>query len=267
MLYGFTGPEDEPPLATARRQMYTRIGHALATTCFAGTAILIGMVLVRSARPVPPAVVHDARVPELDARIAQQASRVAEIEAGAGDARVGVARAETRLHELAESLNRLAAEGSRTEHRVGRLEQSEARAVAAQRTATVRKPAAAAPPVAAPPVAAPPVVARTPEPPPAERFTPAPVSPAPTPERVASASPRSAPEGVVSPPRAPAPSPSISTPDVPPATLPNSTSMPNGLRAKLRQDWIAIQKGFESSRDDIRRAFDGTVRKLREVGQ
>ena len=67
--------------ATARRQMYTRIGHALATTCFAGTAILIGMVLVRSARPVPPAVVHDARVPELDARIAQQASRVAEIEA------------------------------------------------------------------------------------------------------------------------------------------------------------------------------------------
>jgi hypothetical protein len=43
--------------------------------------------------------------------------------------------------------------------------------------------------------------------------------------------------------------------------------MPNGLRAKLRQDWIAIQKGFESSRDDIRRAFDGTVRKLREVGQ
>jgi hypothetical protein len=72
MLYGFTGPEDEPPLATARRQMYTRIGHALATTCFAGTAILIGMVLVRSARPVPPAVVHDARVPELDARIAQQ---------------------------------------------------------------------------------------------------------------------------------------------------------------------------------------------------
>ena len=49
--------------------------------------------------------------------------------------------------------------------------------------------------------------------------------------------------------------------------MPNSTSMPNGLRAKLRQDWIAIQKGFESSRDDIRRAFDGTVRKLRKVGQ
>ena len=43
--------------------------------------------------------------------------------------------------------------------------------------------------------------------------------------------------------------------------------MPNGLRAKLRQDWIAIQKGFESSCDDIHRAFDGTVRKLREVSQ
>jgi len=86
--------------------MYTRIGHALATTCFAGTAILIGMVLVRSTRPVPPVVVHDARVPELDARIpeldariAQQASWMAQIEARAGDASAGVARAETRLHD------------------------------------------------------------------------------------------------------------------------------------------------------------------------
>jgi hypothetical protein len=43
--------------------------------------------------------------------------------------------------------------------------------------------------------------------------------------------------------------------------------MPDGLRAKLRQDWIAIQKGFESSRDDVRRAFDGTLRKLREIVQ
>jgi outer membrane biosynthesis protein TonB len=267
ILYGFTGPDDEPPLTTARRLMYTRIGHALATTCFAGTAILIGMVLVRSSRPVPPAVVHDARLPELDARIAQQASWVAEIEARAGDASAGVARAETRLHDLAESLNRLAAEGSRTEHRVGRLEQSEARATAAERTATARKAPVPAPPV----VLAPPVVVRAPEPTPApaERLVPAP-PPAPTPERVASASPRSAPERVVSspPPPAPAPSSSVSTPDVPPASTPTATSsMPNGLRAKLRQDWIAIQKGFESSRDDIRRAFDGTVRKLREVGQ
>jgi hypothetical protein len=268
ILYGFTGPEDEPPLTTARRVMYTRIGHALATTCFAATAILIGMVLVRFARPDPPAVVHDARVPALDVRMAQQASRVAEIEARAGDASAAVARAETRLHDLAQSLDRLAAEGSRTERRVGRLEQSEVRAAAAQRAATARKPA----------VTAPPVVAQTPEPTPApaERFIPPP-APAPTPERVVSASPRTAPERVVSPPPpltppappAPAPSSSVSSPDVPsPASSPSSTSsMPNGLRAKLRQDWSAIQKGFESSRDDIRRAFDGAVRKLRETSQ
>ena len=63
VFYGFTGPEDEPPLTTARRQMYIRIGHALATTCFAGTAILIGMVLVRAVRPVTAPVVQDARIP------------------------------------------------------------------------------------------------------------------------------------------------------------------------------------------------------------
>ena len=33
------------------------------------------------------------------------------------------------------------------------------------------------------------------------------------------------------------------------------------------QDWTAIQKGFESSRDDVRRAFDVTMRKLREMVQ
>jgi hypothetical protein len=69
MLFGFTGPEDEPPLRTARRLMYTRIGHALATTCFAATAILIGVVLLRSARVAPPAEVRDARVPEMGARV------------------------------------------------------------------------------------------------------------------------------------------------------------------------------------------------------
>jgi hypothetical protein len=45
------------------------------------------------------------------------------------------------------------------------------------------------------------------------------------------------------------------------------SAMPDGLRAKLRQDWTAIQRGFESSRDDVRRAFDVTMRKLREMVQ
>jgi hypothetical protein len=94
VLFGFTGPEDEPPLRAAQRVMITRIGHALATTCFAATAILIGMVLVRAARPAPAAVMQDARVPELAARIDQQASRVTTIEARAHDTDAGVERTE-----------------------------------------------------------------------------------------------------------------------------------------------------------------------------
>src|SRR4029453_17539824 len=88
-FYGFTGPEDEPPLTTARRQMYIRIGHALATTCFAGTAILIGMVLIRAVRPVTAPVVQDARIPQLDGRFDAQASRGARIETGAHTATPG----------------------------------------------------------------------------------------------------------------------------------------------------------------------------------
>ena len=86
ILFGFTGPDDEPPLKTARRLMFTRIGHALATTCFAATAILIAMVLLRSGRatplpvPAPSPVVHDARVPEIGERVDQQTSRVAALE-------------------------------------------------------------------------------------------------------------------------------------------------------------------------------------------
>jgi hypothetical protein len=44
-----------------------------------------------------------------------------------------------------------------------------------------------------------------------------------------------------------------------------SSSPPAGFRAKLQQDWEAIQKGFESSRDDVRRAWAATKRKLQDL--
>src|SRR4030095_4066383 len=185
VFYGFTGPEDEPPLTTARRQMYIRIGHALATTCFAGTAILIGMVLVRAVRPVTAPVVQDARIPQLDARSEAQASRVAAIETRTQTATAGLTRAETRLNNVEEALRRLTDEGQRTEHRVGRLEQAGSRVALTERPAAARKPApvarTAAPPSAssvalAPPSPAPERVAAPPSPPP---VTPAPASPPP----------------------------------------------------------------------------------------
>src|SRR4030095_3520452 len=133
VLFGFTGPEDEPPLTTSRRLMYTRIGHALATTCFAATAILITMVLVRVMRPVNVPAMQDVRIPQLGARIDAQASRVSAIETRADTANAGLTRAETRLNDVEQSLRRLTDEGRRTEHRVGRLEQTGPRARATQR--------------------------------------------------------------------------------------------------------------------------------------
>ena len=271
VFYGFTGPEDEPPLTTARRQMYIRIGHALATTCFAATAILIGMVLVRAVRPVTGPVVQDARIPQVDARFDAQASRVAAIETRAQTATAGLTRAETRLNNVEEALRRLTDEGQRTEHRVSHLEQAGSRVALTERPAAARKPAPAA---------------RTAEPTPAkpparvapESSTVALAQPSPSPERVA-ASPPSPPvtPAPASPPPALKPAPTMSH-EVSPLASPSSrdrepatpvptasSSPPAGFRAKLQQDWEAIQKGFESSRDDVRRAWAATKRKLQDL--
>jgi hypothetical protein len=272
VLFGFTGPDDEPPVKTARRLMFTRIGHALATTCFAATAILIAMVLLRSGRATPTAVVHDTRLPAIGERVDQQTSRVVALESRAKEASASVARAERRLQDIEQSLGRLADEGRRTERRVVSLEQSEAHAAAALRASTARKPMAIAPANRTPEPASPsasPRIIPPPTPPPTDRPVSAPVRPA-SDITPSSPSPGHMPAASVSstglPPATPAPSPaavSVSAPDDETST----SAMPDGLRAKLRQDWVAIQKGFESSRDDVRRAFDVTMRKLREMVQ
>ena len=275
VFYGFTGPEDEPPLTTARRQMYIRIGHALATTCFAGTAILIGMVLIRAVRPVTAPVVQDARIPQLDGRFDAQASRVAAIETRAQTATAGLTRAETRLNNVEEALRRLTDEGQRTEHRVGRLEQAGSRVAVTERPVATRKPTpvaraaeptpptaqarvASASPSASPGAPAPPSPAPEPvtAPPPPSPVAPAPASPPPALRRTSTmpeVSPLASPSSRD---REPAP---------PAGTTTASSSPPGGFRAKLQQDWEAIQKGFESSRDDVRRAWAVTKRKLQDL--
>jgi hypothetical protein len=273
VFYGFTGPDDEPPLTIARRQMYTRIGHALATTCFAGTAILIGMVLVRAVRPVTAPVVQDARIPQLDARVDAQASRVAAMETRSQTATAGLTRAETRLNDVEESLRRLTEEGRRTEHRVGRLEQTGSRVAVTDRPVATRKPTAIADATLA---KAPARVA--PAPPSASPVALTPPSPAPEPMAAPSPPPPVAPAPASSPPALnPAPtlghevsplaSPSSreGEPATPVGTTKASSSPPAGFRAKLQQDWEAVQKGFESSRDDIRRAWAVTKRKLQDL--
>src|SRR5262249_51957158 len=99
VLFGFTGPDDESPRKTAHRLLFTRVGHALAATCFAATAILIAMVLLHSARTGPPALVRDTPSPAIGVRVDQQAALVAGLESRARDAAAGVARAERRLHD------------------------------------------------------------------------------------------------------------------------------------------------------------------------
>src|SRR5262245_20834699 len=204
VLFGFTGPDDEPPVKTARRLMFTRIGHALAATCFAATAILIAMVLLRSGRTTPLASPHDPRVPALGARVDEQASRMRELESRARDAGTSVERAERRLHDLEQSLGRLADEGRRTDRRIVSLEESEARAAAASRTSTARKP----------PATAPGAVIRRPEPGSSASMRLVPAPPAATTNRPMSTPLRPAPESTppapTSPPPAPMPSASVS---------------------------------------------------------
>ena len=43
-VYGFTAPDEEEPEHATRRHFATRVGHAIAAACFAGTAILLAVV-------------------------------------------------------------------------------------------------------------------------------------------------------------------------------------------------------------------------------
>ena len=47
VAYGFTPSGEETPLRATRRLFVTRMGHAAAAACFAGTAILLAVVLAQ----------------------------------------------------------------------------------------------------------------------------------------------------------------------------------------------------------------------------
>src|SRR5207248_8779357 len=86
VAYGFTPSGEETPLGATRRLFVTRIGHAAAAACFAGTAILLAVVLAQAGHaPAPPATA-DARVPALGVRVEGQEQRIERVERRAASA-------------------------------------------------------------------------------------------------------------------------------------------------------------------------------------
>jgi len=86
VLYGFTPLGEEPAGQANRRTLLTRIGHAVAAAGFAGTAILLAVVLAQIPAATPSA---DPRVPALAARLDVQVSRLQGMEQRSEERRVG----------------------------------------------------------------------------------------------------------------------------------------------------------------------------------
>jgi hypothetical protein len=83
--YGFAPSPDEPASASVRRVTFTRLGHAMAGTCFAATAILAAVTLadLSGAAASAPAVLAEddrratqSRLTALSSRLAAAESRV-----------------------------------------------------------------------------------------------------------------------------------------------------------------------------------------------
>jgi hypothetical protein len=226
-MFGFTPPSEEPPAQATRRLFLTRVGHAVAAACFAGTAILLAVVLGQPARTTSPAG-GDARVLGLASKLDAHMERLEGVE--------------RRMKESEHTLERLEAEIS--DATAQRLAPEPSPAVT---TKAVERPRAAAAPAK-----------------PAERPT---VTVTPphkstvtvTPPAVAAESPKDAEQPAASP--APAPSPSPAPRASPPAPAPRSSREvvpppPADFRAKLRDDWRAIRRGWESAGDDFKSAID-----------
>ena len=78
-MFGFTPPSEEPPAQATRRLFLTRVGHAVAAACFAGTAILLAVVLGQPARTTSAAG-GDARVPGLASKLDAHMERLEGVE-------------------------------------------------------------------------------------------------------------------------------------------------------------------------------------------
>ena len=235
VLYGFpAGDEDSPERAT-RRLVVTRVGHALAATCFTATAILIATVLVQHEPP------PDSQVPALGEQVAGQEARLSETEA--------------RIRELQDALRR------REVAPVQPVPERTAPAPAVQRPA-VSRPSPPTPVRPAPRTSVRPTDEMAASEAPALAASPPtwPTVP-PAPPRVFSA-----------PVPAPSPSPPITAappPARPPEAAPEAPSAPRStprqaldVPSRLREDWREIQRGVDSAGDDFRSAVQGLRRRL-----
>ncbi|HUF93413.1 MAG TPA: hypothetical protein VMR23_13610, partial [Candidatus Limnocylindria bacterium] len=230
---------DELPSAAARRVLITRLGHALAGTCFATAAILAVVTLADlSGVAPPPAIAYDRFA--TDERIARLASRV-----GAAESRLQ--RADERVRRVEARLS--AADDVRTASPV-RERAARPRVAAPPPSPRVeprvaapapRKPVAPAARVNPPPVLAEPRVA-APLPPPAVR------APAPQASGLAEA-------------RVVAPvSPKLARPAL------SKSPPPDDLGSRLRRDWETVKRGFTTAGTDFRAAVDEQARELRGAG-
>jgi len=287
MLYGFTPAGEEPPGETSRRLLATRIGHALAAVCFAGTATLITIVLVRtiaSAPAVPvavpaataaPATVVDERIPDLGAKISGQEMRLSEAEARMQRLEREVREREATRAPAPEPAPAPAAPNRRvtpkpsgptsavvpdhapaaTTTRVSATSSVEKsspveKSASSEKSASPEKSASAEKSSPTAPVFATPSASpRTETSPPA--WGTAPVTAPPAPAASLASGPHTS--AVPAPPGVPATSAAPTR-----ATRPQSFD----LKTKLRDDWRAIRRSAESAPDDFRRAMEETKRNL-----
>ena len=251
--YGFSPSPDELPSDSVRRVFITRLGHALAGTCFAVTAILAAVTLADLARRVPPTA---AAVPTSDRRTME----LAELTLGALMSRVGAA--ESAVQSADERVRKVEAELRRVGNDVRTAAASDA-PPARPRVAAPPPPFIAEPRVVSPPVGRPaaPAVPNNPPPPPTVA-EPRVVSP-PVAKPAAPAVSNNAPQPtsfaephVVSPvvPRTARPTPPKSPP-------------PDSLGSRLRRDWEAVKRGFATAPSEFGAALDEQGRALRDAGK
>ena len=286
LRYGFAAPPDDAPQAR-RREVATRLGHAIAGTCFAATAIL-AVVLMAHARREPGAPspvpgdepdgleqVVGARVSGVSERLAALELRVDAMEAGVRplDDRVSDTRAQLDLvaAELEHATPRVSAVESLVRQHTDELGRATARLrqLEAQKAVVPQRPPPTPSGVSGP---------RAAEPAPPARWIPARETPAPSPP---SRSPLPLPRGMAptQPPTrgvAPAPDPPRALTPAPAATGPVASAggaagaaegdkRDEGLSGRIRDDWQTVRRGFADAGQDFRSALDSLRRNLRDT--
>jgi hypothetical protein len=233
--YGFAPSPDEPPSAAARRVLITRLGHALAGTCFATAAILGVVALAELSGVAPPATVAYDRF-ATDERIARLASRVGAVESRLQRADERVRRVEAGLENVGDDLRNAAAS----------RDQAARRRVAAPLPPPVVEPRMALP--APPTPVAPAARAQPPSPPVVAE-----------PRVAASASPPAVEE------QAPQPSGFAGARVVEPVSRRPKSAPLDDLGSKVRRDWDVIKRAFATAGTDLRAALDEQARALRDA--